>query len=202
MDTLTNVMVDIETLSTTPQSVIRSISFVAFSLGREESLEELQKRVLTLWVAASPQIDMGREIDEDTLSFWDKQFNLSQPGSEARQNVEWVLGEHPEDMSPEDCLDVVTSYIQDISPNGLIYSRGSNFDFPIIESLCEQTGRPLPWSTWKQTCSKSIIRFVCEDSKEIEASIVGGLKSNHSSGFDVCVEIMKLQAVYAALRGD
>lgn len=201
MQSRKNFMIDWETLSTIPHATVRCLSVIPFTLEREESIDEIMSRALTVWFDPSVQVNDGRDIEEDTLEFWNKKLNNAQGESE-RANAEAILGTHPEDTHPSIALQIIAAYILDEAPDGLIYSRGSNFDFSIFEDICRQYGVALPFSTWKITCSKSILRFVCGDDKDVEASLVGGLKSNHSSAFDCAVEIKKLQALYATLNSD
>lgn len=202
MQKRTNFMVDGETLAVSPNSVIRCLSIAPFTLEREESIDEILSRTLTVWISGDAQVEMGREIDDDTVDFWEKEKAKYREGSDSYNNAHSILYGHEEDQAPKDALEVLSAYITDVNPDGLIFSRGSNFDFPMIETLFKQSGLLLPYSTWKVACSKSIIRFLCEDNKDTEANLVNGLKSNHTSSYDVAVEIKKLQAIHAVLRDD
>lgn len=200
MKHLTNFMIDFETWATTPKALVRCLSIVPFKLEREESIEDIMARTLTVWFDPAEQIQRGRELDDETLAWWEK--NTERGSEEARQNAHIVLGRSSEDAAVADALEVVFAYVHDVAPDGLIYSRGSNFDFPILEDLCRSYNVTFPFSTWKLTCSKSILRFVCQDDKELESDIVGGLKSNHCSAYDCAVEVKKLQAIFAAVHGE
>ena len=200
MQDKTNFLIDFETLDTRPKAVVRCLSIIPFTLAAEESVEALLARSLTVWFEPGPQIEAGRTVDEDTLDFWNQQLQKSVGAAHA--NAEAILGTHPEDVHPKMAIEIIAAYLHDVAPNGLIYSRGSNFDFPIFESLCEDFSVALPYSTWKAACSKSILRFMCNDDKNLEAGLVSGLKSNHTSSFDCAVEAKKLQALYAALNSD
>jgi hypothetical protein len=193
-------MFDFETFATTPRSVVRCLSIVPFKLQTEETIEAIMSRALTVWFDPSVQIEDGREMDDDTLAFWERTLDNSE--GQAKENARLILAGHPEDMHPRDALEIIAAYILDLAPSGLMYARGSNFDFPIFEDLCRSYNVTLPCSTWKFACSKSILRFICKDDKKVEASLVDGLKSNHSSAFDCAVEIRKLQTVYAVVNGD
>lgn len=201
MQDVDNFIIDFETLATTPHAVVRCLSLIPFKLGKEESIEELLSRQLTVWFDAEGQLEAGRDIDEDTLDFWNRQLNNAQTEAE-RANAEAMLGRHSDDVHPKEALEIVAAYIQDVAPAGLMYARGSNFDYPIFEDLCRQYGVTLPFSTWKVACSKSILRFACGNDKEVEAGLVAGLKSNHSSAFDCAVEAKKLQVLFTTLNAD
>lgn len=195
-----NFLIDFETLNTTPDCVVRCLSVVPFKLGTQESFEAIKSRVLTVWFDPQDQLARLRTLDDETIEFWNTQ--LAKSSGETYENAERILGTCEEDVNPKEALEIISAYIKDVAPSGLIYSRGANFDFPIFESLCRMYGVALPFSTWKATCSKSILRFMCQDDKEAEAALVGGLKSNHISSTDVTIEVMKLQALYAVLSAD
>lgn len=201
MHTKTNFVIDFETLATRPNAVVRCLSVIPFTLGQEETIDQLLSRQLTVWFDPLAQINDGRALDDDTIEFWNGKLNSSSTQAE-RENAEFILGQHPEDVHPKEALEIISAYIHDVAPQGLIYSRGAGFDFPILESLCDMYGVALPFSTWKAACSKSILRFSCGDDKDIEASLVGGLKSNHSSAYDCAVEALKLQVLYNTLNSD
>lgn len=200
MEAKKNFMIDTETLATTPNAVVRCISVIPFTLEREESVEEILGRQLTVWIQAQPQIEAGRELCEDTIAWWEKKLQSADPAERAA--AERIFAENADEVDPKLGLEIIAAYMLDEEPDGLIYSRGSNFDFPMFEDMARQYGVPLPFSTWKITCSKSILRFMCGDDKEVEAGLVSGLRSNHDSAFDCAVEIKKLQALHTTLAAD
>jgi hypothetical protein len=200
MEAKKNFMIDMETLATTPNAVVRCISVIPFTLEREESVEEILGRQLTVWIQAQPQIEAGRALCEDTIAWWEKKLQSNDPAERAA--AERIFAENADEVDPKLGLEIIAAYMLDEEPNGLIYSRGSNFDFPMFEDMTRQYGVLLPFSTWKITCSKSILRFMCGDDKEVEAGLVGGLRSNHDSAFDCAVEIKKLQALHTTLAAD
>ena len=106
MQTKTNFVVDFETLACRPNAVVRCLSIIPFTLEREETIEELLSRELTVWFDPATQIESGRELDEDTLEFWQRKEQMAQAGEE-RANAEAILGTHPDDMHPAEALQVI-----------------------------------------------------------------------------------------------
>ncbi len=200
MEAKKNFMIDAETLATTPDGVIRCFSVIPFTLQREETIEEILQRQLTVWMRADAQVEAGRALCEETLSWWEKKLQSNDPAERAA--AERIFAVNDDEVDPKLGMEIIAAYILDEAPDGLIYSRGSNFDFPMYESISRQYGVQLPFSTWKITCSKSILRFMCGDDKDVEAGLVGGLRSNHDPAFDCAVEIKKLQALHTTLSAD
>lgn len=200
MEAKKNFMIDAETLATTPDGVIRCFSVIPFTLQREETIEEILQRQLTVWMRADAQVEAGRTLCEETLSWWEKKLQSNDPAERAA--AERIFAVNDDEVDPKLGMEIIAAYILDEAPDGLIYSRGSNFDFPMYESISRQYGVQLPFSTWKITCSKSILRFMCGDDKDVEAGLVGGLRSNHDPAFDCAVEIKKLQALHTTLSAD
>ena len=200
MEAKKNFMIDAETLATTPDGVIRCFSVIPFTLQREETIEEILQRQLTVWMRADAQVEAGRALCEETLLWWEKKLQSNDPAERAA--AERIFAVNDDEVDPKLGMEIIAAYILDEAPDGLIYSRGSNFDFPMYESISRQYGVQLPFSTWKITCSKSILRFMCGDDKDVEAGLVGGLRSNHDPAFDCAVEIKKLQALHTTLSAD
>lgn len=193
-------MLDTETLAVRPNAVMRCISIVGFEDEGHDTIETLLPRTLTVWLNAEEQFAMGRTIDEDTVKFWEKQLKLG--GAATEQATRILNGWYEGDMACRDAMEILAAYIRDIGYTGKVYSRGSNFDFPIIESIHDMLGMPLPFKTWDATCSRSIIQYVCQNDRDAEAGLVGGMKSNHCSDYDCAVEVMKLQKIYQALAAE
>lgn len=195
-----NFMLDTETLAVRPNAVMRCISIVAFEDEGDDTIETLLPRTLTVWLDAEEQFAMGRAIDDDTVKFWEKQSRLG--GAATEQAARILNGWQGGDMSCRLAMEIFAAFIRDTGYNGKVYSRGSNFDFPIIESIHDMLGMPLPFKTWDATCSRSIIQYVCQGDRDTEANLVNGMKSNHCSDYDCAVEVMKLQAIHRILASE
>jgi hypothetical protein len=131
MEAKKNFMIDTETLATTPNAVVRCISVIPFTLEREESVDEILGRQLTVWIQAQPQVEAGRALCEDTIAWWEKRLQSNDPAERAA--AERIFAENADEVDPKLGLEIIAAYMLDEEPDGLIYSRGSNFDFPMFE---------------------------------------------------------------------
>ncbi len=193
-----NWMIDIETLGVTPNAVVRNIALAPFTFGEQEDLASIRDKTLSIWVSGEEQVDAGRMIDEDTWNWWHQQHAKAPPGSAAELNASHIVSCHPDDVGMKEACEMIAAYMNDINADGFIFSRGSNFDFPILESVFASAGVEKCWNTWKVTCSKSIIKFICQDNVDVETALINN-KSNHTASYDVAVEILKIKQVFDIL---
>jgi hypothetical protein len=115
----TDVMVDIETLDTTPTSVVLSIAAVAFG---KRTYQQGPRIVLDV----QDQIDRGRTISASTLLFW-----LSQP-PEAQKHFKKGLEPCGDELKNPIALARLAS---DLAQFDRIWANGPSFDMVIIEDL-------------------------------------------------------------------
>ncbi len=194
-----NWMIDLETLGVRPGSVVRNIAMIPFRLNVRETDEALMDKALSIWVDPEEQIKLGRYIQRGTKDWWQKQWARARHESRKEEYAYQVLNTHPEDVSVKRACQAFTGYMNEVGADGFIMSRGANFDYPILEALFDDAGMTVPWDTWKVTCSRSIIRFMCQDSYDLEFTLANK-RSNHTAVYDCIVEINKLQTVFEALN--
>lgn len=148
----THLIVDIETLSTRPSAVVLSLACTAFQFEVPQSFNYYVENGFHVKIEVEPQIRAGRKIDQDTVDWWLKQT------PEARL----ITKKSADDTSPADALDQFRLYIENLRKHhgyddkGFVWSRGSNFDFPIIETLHHDFEKKLPFSNWRIRCLKTM----------------------------------------------
>jgi hypothetical protein len=133
-----DVMIDNETLDTTPSAVILSIGAVRFDQYSHDMEDNAFYAVLDI----QDQIDKGRTISADTLSFW-----MMQPPA-AR-----AVFADKEKVSLEDALVGLREWIdpkRDTRP----WSMGAGFDIPMLEHAYRSLGMDAPWLFWKACCMR------------------------------------------------
>lgn len=123
-----DVMIDLETLDTTPQCVILTIGAVAFDPKSMGVVEKLELR---------PTIDdqtekHGRIIDEGTVNWWSKQ------SSEA---IEEAMGDHGR-ISFKEAMDKLYKFCWN---RRAVWSNGAGFDVVVCESAWRQLDMRIPW---------------------------------------------------------
>lgn len=132
------VVMDSETLAVDKKAIVLTLSAVRFNLlGRElgigidnGKLVENGENVLHLKLDVTEQILAGRTIDPGTVAWWNKR------SEGARQAI--INGQS---MSVREALILFSDFIQGAQP----FSRGTDFDPPIIASLMEDFGLKAPW---------------------------------------------------------
>lgn len=132
------VVMDSETLAVDKKAIVLTLSAVRFNLlGRElgitienGKLVEDGENVLHLKLDVTEQILAGRTIDPGTVAWWNKR------SEGARQAI--INGQS---MSVREALILFSDFIQGAQP----FSRGTDFDPPIIASLMEDFGLKAPW---------------------------------------------------------
>lgn len=127
------VMVDIETLSTDPRAVVLSVAVVTFDQEFGAGFEILH------YPHVQTQIDLGRKVDADTVSWWMRQSDAARTSAFEGQSIQ----------SLEDVTSVVAGATR-------IWANAPSFDLVILESMIRDLGRPVPWSFRASRCVRTI----------------------------------------------
>ncbi len=183
--TLTDAMVDIETLDTRPSAVVLSIGVVLFN--RREQTVPMKKLNLKFGKKEfrDEQILMGRTVDKDTVLWWKKQ----EPAAKKlfkEANVESVT----------DALQKLTEFLTQGETNFLVWGNGASFDNTIVVSLYESFGMEAPWKFWNDRCFRT---FKGEHGHIARPpTMFAGIK--HDALDDARQQALYLQAIYAELQ--
>ena len=133
-------MLDLETLSIRPESVILTIGAVRFDpFSGYIDLE----RGLYCRVNVDEQIAMGRHVLESTLEWWgrqDPEVMAEALGDENRVTVD--------DMTKE-----LNKFVVGAEN---IWCQGPVFDICILENLYRQLDKPAPWNYWQIRDSRTL----------------------------------------------
>lgn len=135
-----DIMLDLETKSSTPDAVVLSIGATAFDTKYVEAIgfytvPELKR-----------QEELGRVESKDTMDWWAKQ------SAEARQ----VFSEPQTELV--EALNKMVEYMAKQAPMGSIrvWSNGADFDLPIITSLMQKAGVAVPWKFYNHRCYRTL----------------------------------------------
>lgn len=117
-----HVMVDLETLATSTDTIVLSLGACKFNI-EDFSIEGTFYRVLDM----KTQIDMGRKVDPGTLGFWLKQ-DPEVMRSLFRESIY-------QGISPDQCFAEFSDWLYDDEKLEGVWSNGSNFDIAILDHL-------------------------------------------------------------------
>jgi len=142
-----DIMLDLETLSTRPDSVILTFGAVKFDPFRSE--EEITEG-LYVRLDVDHQIVLGRHVDDDTLEWWNKQppdIREEALSEEGRTSLEEFTRE-------------LNKFI--VGSNR-IWAQGPTFDIVILENLYRQMGKPIPWPYYVIRDSRTLLKALKGD---------------------------------------
>lgn len=190
-----HLVLDLETLDTTPSSVILSLGCSLFSF--EEEISDFNHYVdagFYVKFNAVEQIKLGRTTSKDTISWWKKQ------GKEAQK----VLMPSDEDKSFSAGLLLFAQYLKQSNydyKRSYCWCRGSSFDWPIVDDAHRMANLILPYNGWKIRDIKTAI--------DIMNGVDNGaynLKNGtppefikHDSLHDCAMDILRLKELYFSM---
>ena len=125
-----DVMIDLETYSNTPNSVIVQIGAVEFNRQTGETLRNFKTNV-----DAQSCIDHGMEVNIDTINWW-----MSQP-DKARKSI------LKDGINIKEALSKFTKFIKTVEeePRNVILWCHATFDEPILSNAYNRVGIEEPW---------------------------------------------------------
>jgi hypothetical protein len=136
-----DVMLDIETLSTRPWSVILTLGAVKFSPWDEDVDTESG---LYIRPDVDEQLTMDRHVQDETVIWW---------GTQPEDVREEALGTDGR-ISINEMLDQLNRFLVGADN---IWCQGPAFDIVILENLYRQLNLPCPWQFWQIRDSRTLL---------------------------------------------
>lgn len=129
-----DVMIDLETLGSSSNSIILTIGAIKFN--REECPGDL-KDMDTFYcrVNIPTQKQLGLEEDKSTIEWWDKQDSK-------------VKNEAFKDKKRIELKDALEKFNKWFDGSQFIWGNGSSFDCSIMENAYRKTKVDVPWKFW------------------------------------------------------
>lgn len=126
-----HLMVDLETLATTPNATILTIGAVTFNPNNSDIYDSFYKKI-----ELESYEGLDSFIDDGTIEWWSKQDKAVQEEAfdpEGRENI----------------LDVMNDFYRFCMGSSKFWSHGSTFDIIILEHYFRQLNKPYPWKFWE-----------------------------------------------------
>ena len=131
-----NIMIDIETLGTSPNSIIATIGAMKFD--RSSSLKSFDEMTSFYYrIDLQSCQSLGMITEEDTAKWWDNQDEKSREeiyGVENRVSIQQALQE-------------LSEFIGN-NPYTTVWAQGPHFDCTILENAYKKCNLQVPWSFW------------------------------------------------------
>lgn len=137
-----DIMLDLETLATSPDSVILTMGAVKFN---PFDLTEEIDNGLYFRINVDEQINLGRHVDDGTVAWW---------GTQSDAVREEALGEQDR-VSLEDFTKELNKFVVGADR---IWAQGPVFDIVILENLYRQLGKPAPWPYYVIRDSRTLLK--------------------------------------------
>ena len=174
-----DIMIDIESLDTTPDCVILTIGAVRFDPKGSGVVEKLELRP-----TIEDQTEIyNRSINEDTLRWWSTQ-------SEAAQ--EEAMGDYGRE-SLSDCMEKLYKFCWN---RRAVWSHGAPFDVVVMESALRQTStrpNPIPWAFYTVRDTRTLFDVTGVSLKD------GGHVTSHRAVEDAERQAIVVQQAYMKL---
>lgn len=152
-----NIMVDLETLSTSMDAHILTVGAVAFNPQSGEIIDKFYHRVD---FKSCEEIDLKKS--EDTMFFWRSQPSAVYEeafGSENRKPIKEVMNEFTKFWNKNNGKE--------------FWCNGANFDEPILSTVFERLHLQKPWKFWNVRCLRTFMSL-----KNVTMKMFGEVKHN------------------------
>lgn len=180
---MTDVMLDIETLARSADSVVLTIGAVKFDrYGKGVELPGIH-----LYLSVDEQKSAGRAVDPETVAWWDKQ------NPAVRDDVMRNWGRAP----VKDALRELSKYVEDANR---VWSQGPLFDIKILEHLYEQHGIKAPWRFYKIRDSRTLFDALGDTRRRDTANLHNALDDSIDQAKSVQRAYRKLNSPWWILK--
>lgn len=169
-----HLMIDLETLATTPDAAILTIGACKFDPTATDVHSTYYERIVL-----ETQEDYGRVINEDTLAWWSQQD---------KQIQEDAFGEGTDRIDLRDAMKKLYTF-------GLgttnVWSHGAIFDVVIIEDICRSFQQAVTWKFWEVRDTRTLFDL---------AGVSVRIEGKHNALTDAVAQAQAVQESYKKLN--
>jgi hypothetical protein len=169
-----HLMLDLETLATTPDAAVLTIGACKFDPNQNDVQSTFYERI-----QLDSQESYDRVINEDTLAWWSKQD---------KQIQEDAFGEGTDRIDLKDAMKKLYTF-------GLgttnVWSHGAIFDVVIVENICQSFQQAVTWKFWEVRDTRTLFDL---------ANISVRIEGKHNALTDAVAQAKAVQQAYAKLK--
>ena len=139
---LSDIMIDLETLATSPNAAVLTIGAVRFDPFNND-IENPTCEKLYIRVDLDSCDELGLEVNDDTIAWW------AQQSKEAQEEA----------FNPEGRVHVREAFNQLYKfcwGAKRIWSHGASFDAVICENIFRKLNKAVPWKFWEVRCTRTL----------------------------------------------
>jgi len=172
---MNDLMIDIETLGTTPNATILSIGAVWFDPHSDEMGAEFYCAV---------DMDQNRHIDPSTLRWWMQQSDMARDAVFGARNIVLPL---------RDALSDLSAFVAQNRGQVRPWSQGASFDIVLLEDAYRQVGIAAPWKFWDIRDTRTAYDMA-------EYELLRGSAVAHHALEDAKAQVRHVQAAFLRVR--
>ena len=172
----TDVMLDIETLARSANSIVLTIGAVRFNRHKKA----VDDQGIHLYLSIAEQQTQGRETDTDTVAWWDKQ------NPDIRDDVMRSWDRKPVKQA-------LLEFNDYLAGANRVWSQGPLFDIKILENLYEQHGVAKPWRFYMIRDSRTLFDALGDTRRRDTANL-------HNALDDSIDQALAVQRAYRRLN--
>lgn len=176
---MTEVMLDIETLSTIPNSLILTIGAIKFNRNKDfKSMEDLDTFYVRINQDSCEKLKM--DINKDTLEWWNLQSEESR--HEAFTNKDRI--------NIKDALILLSKFLEN---SKYIWSHSPNFDCIILENAYRLCNLEIPWKFYNLRDTRTLYDLG-------NVFLKNTTNNKHHSLYDCYNQILTLKKAFKNLK--
>jgi hypothetical protein len=177
-----DIMIDIETLGTGPNSVIATIGAMKFD--RRGTLKPIEEMIsFYRRINLESCLSLGLETEEETVKWWDNQDEKSRE----------EIYDNNDRIDIRQALRELSDFIGN-SNYTIVWAQGPHFDFTILENAYKKCNLTVPWNFWNVRDSRTIF-----DIANIRLKDIPGEYPHHSL-YDCYKQINGVKTAFSLLR--
>ena len=141
-----DIMVDLETLATSPNAAVLTIAGIRFNFSRDYRSINSPYELDYFYCRVDTESQPNRHIDDETVAWW------------ANQDEDVKI----EAFSPEDRLslqDAMLAFNHWASGADRYWANGAAFDFPILDTCNAELGFTSPWKYWQAMDARTVYKL-------------------------------------------
>ena len=156
---MSDIMLDLETLSTRPEATILTFGAIKFSPYNQEPLTDgIYHRI-----NVDEQLALGSHIDESTVLWWGKQADDVREEAMSLENR----------ISLEEFTANLNRFLVGADN---IWAQGPVFDIVILENLYRRLEKPVPWQFWQIRDSRTLLSSLGDPRDKNKAGLHNALE--------------------------
>ena len=139
---LSDIMIDLETLATSPNAAVLTIGAVKFDPFNND-IDNSTCEKLYIRVDLDSCDELGLEVNDDTIAWW------AQQSKEAQEEA----------FSPEGRIHIREAFNQLYKfcwGAKRVWSHGASFDTVICENIFRKLNKACPWKFWEVRCTRTL----------------------------------------------